>query len=318
MRLRQLRSFITVCETGSISRAADKLHVAQPALGLQIRGLEEEFEALLLDRHARGVVVTAAGERVLVWARETLKSTQDVKQQLRTIAAGLSGNLTLGLTPSIATAFALPILAAVQSDLPNLRMHLTEALGHVLREWVHAGRVDLALVFDSSATASDPSQRLLTERLYYVTSGSQADIACGPIALADVLDQPLALPPRGDSLRQAVEDAAQARGLCLRIDYEVQSTGVILNLVRSGIASTVLPMPMARDGVRDGSLIARRIDADSLERHLRWLHAASPSEPATVAELRGLIERTLKSASGDPLLGEAYTFASVPASVGRA
>lgn len=308
MRLRQLQNFVTICETGSISGAAERLHVAQPALGLQIKRMEEEFGAQLLERSARGVAPTAAGECVLAWARETLQSTLDIKHELRAMSAGLSGSLTLGLTPSIASAFALPILAAVKSDLPNLQVHLTEAMGHVLRERVEAGRVDLALVFDSPAAASDPSQRLLTERLYFVTAAGSAADSAGPIALAQVLDQPLAMPARGDSLREAVDDAARALDLPMHIDYEVESIGVILNMVRSWNVSTVLPMPMAREGERAGQLAARRIESAPLERHLRWLHTASPSAPAAVVELQRLVQRTMFAASDDPLLGEAYVF----------
>jgi LysR family nitrogen assimilation transcriptional regulator len=91
MRLQQIESFIAVCEIGSISRAAEQLHGAQPAFGLQIRGLEDALGAQLLERHARGVEPTAAGLLVLQWAHETVARTRAIKDQLRNLSAGLSG-----------------------------------------------------------------------------------------------------------------------------------------------------------------------------------------------------------------------------------
>ena len=302
MRLRQLESFITVCELGSISKAAERLHVAQPALGLQLRGLEEDLGAQLVERHARGVVPTAAGVLALDWARDVLRLTLAVKEQLRTLSTGLSGTLTLGLTPSAATAFALPILRELQVVLPDLRVHLAEAVGHVLREWILAGRVDLALVFDVSGP-QDTAPGLLRESLYFMTAGGSAG---GPITMAELLEHPLAMPAAGDSMRKAVESAARELGLTPRIEFEVQSIGVILKLVRSGLASTVLPMPMVLDLVREGALVARRIEAPALTRTLRWATADAPAQPGAIRELQRLVERVVREGFADPLLREAY------------
>jgi LysR family transcriptional regulator, nitrogen assimilation regulatory protein len=305
MRLRQLESFITVCELGSISRAAERLHVAQPALGLQLRGLEDELGAQLVERHARGVEPTPAGLIALDWARQTLAGIRAVKEQLRSLSTGLTGPVTLGLTPSAATAFALPILLAAQRELPNLRLHLAEAVGHVLKEWVQAGRVDLALVFDAAGTEND-SQQLLTERLYFVTASGGPVGSAGPITMAEALEQPLAMSAASDSLRKSVEAAARDLGVALRIEFQVQSIAVILKLVRSGIASTVLPMPMVMDGVRDGTLVARRIEAPALARYLRWAVSEASPQLAAVREVQRLAEQVVRQGSTDPLLREAY------------
>ncbi len=310
MRLRQLESFITVCELGSISRAAERLFVAQPALGLQIRGLEDELGAQLVERHARGVMPTPAGLLALQWAKETLAHTRSLKEELRNLSTGLSGPVTLGLTPSAATAFALPILLAVQRELPNLRLHLAEAVGHVLREWAQAGKADLTLIFEP-ASPKDDAPRLLTEHLYFITCNSGADSPAGPIPMSEVLEQPLAMAAEGDSLRKAVEGAARDLGVPLRIEYQVQSIGVILKLVRSGIASTVLPMPMVVDAVREGALVARRIEAPALIRHLRWTFSEVPHQLAAVREVQRVVEQVVRRGSEDPLLREAYEFADL-------
>ncbi len=305
MRLRQLESFITVCRLGSISRAAEQLFVAQPALGLQIRGLEDELGAQLMERHARGVVPTAAGLLALQWAQETLARTNALKAQLNALATGVSGTVKLGLVPSTATAFALPVLLAAQEELPNLRIQLAEAVGQVLREWVQQGRVDLALIFEAGNLKSD-APLLLTERLYFVTANLGDDAPAGPISMSELLEQPLAMAAEGDLLRDTVESAARAMGVPLRIEYQVQSIGVILNLVRNGMASAVLPMPMVMDAVRDGALIARRIESPALIRHLRWAVATASHEVTAVREVQRVVDKVIRRGSEDPLLREAY------------
>lgn len=307
MRMRQLESFVTVCELGSISRAAERLFVAQPALGLQIRGLEDELGAQLLERRARGVVPTPAGLLALEWAKETLTRTKSLKEDLRQLSSGLSGTVTLGLTPSAATAFALPILLAMHNELPNLRLHVAEMLGHVLQEWSAAGRVDLALFFEPASGPDVP--RLLSEHLYFVTCRTGDDASSGPIGMSEVLEQPLAMAAESDSLRRIVEGAARSLGATLHIEYQVQSIGVILKLVRSGLASTVLPMPMVADAVREGTLVARRIEGPALVRHLRWMFAESSRQPAAVREVQRVVEQVVRRGSEDPLLRDAYELA---------
>lgn len=313
MRWRQLESFIAVCELGSISRAAERLHIAQPALGLQVRGLEDEFGVQLLDRHARGVVPTAAGLRVLEWSREAVQSAQQLKQELRTLGSGVPATLTLGLTPSLAIAFSLTILDAAQQALPNLHVRLTEAPSYVLREWVRDGRVDLALAFDPpDADASDDSVRVLSERLYFVCAAGSAGAAGSdmPISLAEALEQPLAMSPDIDTLRRCVDMAARRIGVPLDVEYEVQSTSVILKLVRHAVAATILPMAMVADDLREGRLAARPIESPSLTRHLRWLRAATPAAGLPLGTLQDLVLRTLRQVTAQSELRSAYHFTS--------
>lgn len=309
MRLRQLENFIAVCNLGSISQAAERMHVAQPALGLQVRGLEDEMGVQLLERHARGVRPTQAGLLVVDWATETISNTKALKQKLRAAASDMAGSVTLGLTPSLATAFALPVLHEVQREMPNLRLHLTEALGHLLRDWVKAGRVDIALVFDGPGGASADTSKLLTESLYFVTAQGSPQAKSGTIDLSEALEHPLAIAGAGDSLRAAVEHAAKSLDLPLNVEYEIQSVNVILKLVRNGLASTILPIPMVLEHLRAGDLVARRIESPALTRDLHWL-TTDKGSPATVA-LQGLVERVLHNQRSDPLLNEAYEMATV-------
>src|SRR5262249_1965880 len=101
INLRQLKYYAKVAEVGNITRAAEQLSVAQPALGLQIRQLEQELGVELLTRHSRGVVPTEAGSLLLERARGILAMVEETKRDVRALGGARSETLTLGLTPSI-------------------------------------------------------------------------------------------------------------------------------------------------------------------------------------------------------------------------
>lgn len=310
MRLRQLEAFIAACELGSISRAAEKLFIAQPALGLQIRGLEDDMGVQLLERTARGVTTTPAGKDVLDWAREMIRSRSELKNRLRLISAGISSHVRLGLSPSLAVAFAVPILQRAREQFPNLRLDLTEALGQFLADQIQKSQVDMALVFEEIGGALQNENCVLSERLCFVTARDNAISPSKEIALAEVLDHPLALPSQKDSLRHVLERGAETLGIPVQIKYEVQSSVVVLALVKSGIASSVLPMSMAMDGVRDGVLSVQLIRDPILTRSLRWLRSVNLPDEPYVNQLQGMIESTMRECILAGPLQSVYTFGS--------
>jgi LysR family nitrogen assimilation transcriptional regulator len=310
MKLRQLEAFIAACELGTISRAAEKLFIAQPALGLQIRGLEDDMGVQLLERTTRGVTPTPAGKEVLAWARDMIRSKAELKGRLRLLSSGISNHVRLGLSPSLAVAFAVPILERAREQFPNLRLDLTEALGQFLVDQIQNAQVDMALVFEEVGGVPKDDKRVLYERLCFVTARENAHSTAPEITLADVLEHPLALPSLKDSLRHVVQRGADSLGLPAQIKYEVQSSAVVLSLVRSGIASSVLPMSMAMEGVRDGALSVQLIREPVLTRSLRWLRSPSlPNEPY-VTQLQALIESTLRECILAGPLQSVYSFGS--------
>ena len=306
MRLRQLQSFVAVCELGSITRAAEKLYIAQPALGVQIRGLEDEVGAQLLERSARGVVVTPAGRLALVWAQEILRSTASLKEELRELTTSLSGRLTLGLTPSVAALFAMPVLLAVQDALPKVQLQLVENVGHELTEWVLAGQVDLALVFDARDAMPLGSSPILQDQLYFVSAFGAGAANRDSIDFEEVLEQPLVLPAAVDSIRKIAESAARALNVPLPLKYEVRSPGVIVSLVRQGFANSIMPLPVIVDAVAQGQLSACRIVSPTLDRYLYWVRGASSGAGQPTKEFERLVAHTIRQETVNSPWAAAY------------
>ncbi|AUW57184.1 hypothetical protein C1T17_02855 [Sphingobium sp. SCG-1] len=293
MRIRQLECFIKACELGSISRAAAELHIAQPALGLQLRGLEDEFGVLLLHRSHRGVTTTREGEIVLEWARSVWTHTNEVKRRLRDMTEEGSRQITLALTPSLTNLLAGSIIQSAASMSPKLTIRLLEGLSHSIAEWVETGRADIGIacgLFETTAVDYEP---ILRERMFYI---SKAEARTGPIPLEEVLQRPLALPAEFNSIRQAIEGAALSIDMPVVGTCELASPHAGMDLARRGIAGSIGPYA-SMSGTSTPDLSVRLITDPVIERTLYILRPSGkqPSRPET----RFL--KLLRSALGDLL-----------------
>ena len=294
MRVRQLELFVRVCELGSISRAAERLNIAQPALGLQIRQLEHSFGAELITRHSRGVQPTAAGAVVLAMARDIIARVAQTRAEVRAGPSAGVRTVTVGLSPSMTAMLASRILSEGAERLPRVTLHLVEELSHILVEWAEAGRLDVALAYNVPEAIRLRRTALLCEELFLVTAPQSAPVPAGPVALIDVLATKLALPGEADSVRRTVEAGAASLDLPLCISFELQSMTAIKQVVAAGLAATVLPWGTARREIEAGELIARPIIEPVLSRTLYLLQAPNGREPEVAALLSRLASGLLQ------------------------
>jgi DNA-binding transcriptional LysR family regulator len=136
MDLRTLRSFVAVVEDGSFSATAERLHIAQPALSLQVKKLEEELGCALLQRLPRGVLPTPPGLRLLGHARDLLARAAMARDDIRGDAAEPTGEVTVGLPQSVAALLTLPLLRRVLGELPQVRLRIIESMTGYIPDWV--------------------------------------------------------------------------------------------------------------------------------------------------------------------------------------
>jgi DNA-binding transcriptional LysR family regulator len=149
--LRLIRYFVAVAETGNVTRAAQRLHIAQPSLSAAIKGLEQQLGVELLARYGRRVTVTAAGELLLRRGRELLKHADAVAAEVRGQDAAVSGRLRLGVSPTARFGVAPELLAACAAQAPAVMLYTTEdTTGALLRD-VADGSLDLAITFCAPA-----------------------------------------------------------------------------------------------------------------------------------------------------------------------
>ena len=243
--LRQLTYFKALAEQRNFGRAAEVVHVSQPALSVQIRELEKTLGAVLVERQARDVVLTPFGRRILAHAERVLAATQALGDAARW-RGGLSGQLRLGLIPTIAPYLLPTALEALRSRDISLDVQVQEAkTGRLLAE-LRAGRLDAAVIALPSAEEGLVEIPLFEDR--FLLAGSTARLAAqggGPGADAlrpmELGASQLLLLEEGHCLTdQALDVCGRGRGHA-QINMGASSLSTLSRLVAAGFGLTLMP-----------------------------------------------------------------------------
>lgn len=266
MNLRQLRYFVKIVELGNMTRAAESLFVAQPALGMQIRQLEEDLGVALLVRHSRGVEPTPAGARLHARAREILELVDQTRRDVAAQDTLGSEAIRLGLTPMLMLVIGPDIVVNLRDRVPQVFLSLVEEMSHVLSDSLSRGEIDFALGYDIPETPHVSLTGLLHEDLVLVTLPTPQKGSS--VTAAEALEETLAMPEAGDTIRELVVRTARDLGVEPKIAFEVRSVPGIKNLILRGVAAGVLPYGSVIDEVRNGKLEARSIGSPPLRRTL--------------------------------------------------
>lgn len=239
MELKQLASLVAIAEHGSLSRAAVALNLAQPSLSRQMALLEASVGQRLFERHGRGVAPTAAGQALLVHARDMLAHARRARDELAELSANPSGRVTVGLPPRVALGLSAPLVRGFRQRFPRATITVLEGLSLALREQLIAGRLDMALLFDPQPTTALRFEPLMRERLLLVAPpGSRLPPR---VALAALPSYPMVLPSAPNAIRGLIDQVLRPRGLVLDVLAEVGAVHTVLALVAQGLGATLLP-----------------------------------------------------------------------------
>ncbi|MGX4641089.1 LysR substrate-binding domain-containing protein [Massilia sp. SYSU DXS3249] len=282
MELRQLRYFVAIVDHGSLSRAAQVLHVAQPALTQQLRQLEEELGAQLLHRSAHGVLSTEAGKVFYEHAQAILKQVADARSAVTQLTTRPSGSVTLGLPHSISGALALPLLTAARTTYPEITLQLTEEISGSLTEQLKSGRLNLAVLFDDGQLGGFDSTPLVEEDLMYICRASSTWVpATASVTLGAALASPLILPAQQHGVRPLIEQAALGAGLALANIIEINSIAILKSALLADMGATLLPLAPLRAEIEAGALVATPVHSPPISRRVTL--CASRNIPPTNA-----------------------------------
>ncbi|ANY63037.1 LysR family transcriptional regulator [Comamonas aquatica] len=240
MELRQLRYFVRVVELGSMSRAAMDLDMVQSALSQQISRLESELSTRLLQRSSKGTVPTEAGLAFFHEAQLTLRHAEQAIHAAQ--QARLSGAVSIGLSPTIASVLGLPLMQALRQRYPEVRLHMVSALSGHLTSLLNARQLDLAILFDAQGARRWSVQPLLEEKLYLIQSKRRP--VCPHTAtttMAQMGGVPLILPSGSHGLRNAIVTAFAHAGLPLNMALEIDGLPLLMEAVMAGMGATVQP-----------------------------------------------------------------------------
>ncbi|MEJ5914939.1 LysR family transcriptional regulator [Pseudokineococcus sp. 1T1Z-3] len=294
MQLQQLACFVAVVDEAHFTRAAQSLHLAQPSLSAQVRGLEREVGGPLLHRQRGAVRPTEAGERLLPYARRILADAAAATAEMARVRGLETGVLRVGATPSAGTALLPPVLRRFHDAHPGVRLEIAEGGSRALVEQLAVGGLDLAvLVLPVSAHAGAlASTPLLRDALVLASAADRPPPVPGPSAGAEDLDGvDLVLPGEGYDLRASALSACAAAGVQPRVVADGGELDVVVALVRAGVGAAVLPRTVV-DGAGEG-LRWVPLRGPALHRTLGVAHRKDVPLGRAAAQVRRLlIERT--------------------------
>ena len=244
MDLRRLRYFVVVAEEQNFSRAAERLHMAQPPLSDQIKRLEEALQVRLFDRSRRGARLTEAGELLLTEARRLLAQADQTAEMVRRVGSGKVGRLTLGFVHSASNSTLPPVLYRFRECYPDVQLYLQEMNPDWLVAGLHEGRIDVSffyLPFQDGALAHKPVSR---EPLVVALPETHEMAAEKEVDLRDLADQPFVMPARWrmPGLHGKVVEACREAGFEPEaVQKEVWLMQTIVALVAGGMGVALVP-----------------------------------------------------------------------------
>lgn len=294
MDLRHLRALVCIAETGSMTRAAEILHIVQPALSRQLKLLEEDVGAVLFERGRHGMSLTNEGQILLDYTRRALQELERARIEIQPNTQSIQGKVALGLLPSISERLACSLMQRCQHDYPGIRLHFSVAYAGHMQDWLDQGDIDLALLYHPDPSASLQLTPVFHEQLWLAApadAGLQVD---RPVALAELQQQALILPSVSHGIRTLVDHLTAFSQLKLNIIAETNSLDIQKALVINRQGWTILPLIAFIRELREGRLSAAPLSDPSLQRTIAIAQSAVRRQPVAVRCVRELLLDELK------------------------
>ncbi|HEY8523515.1 MAG TPA: LysR substrate-binding domain-containing protein [Acidimicrobiales bacterium] len=244
MELRQLEYFVAVAEEGSFTRAAERVHVAQPGVSAQVRRLERELGHDLLDRSGRAVRLTDVGAAVLPYARAALDAVACARAAVDEMAGLVRGRVAVGMVTACTFGGLFDLLARFHRAHPGVEVQLSEAASDRLVAAVLEGRLDFALVGLAGRDAAPPGLEVAVvadEALVVAVADGHPWAGRREVAVGELDGEALICLPVGSGLRATLDRACATSGVQPRVALEASSPGVVAELAAEGLGAAVLP-----------------------------------------------------------------------------
>jgi len=284
VELKQLKYFITIVESGSLGKAAQKLDVGTSALSQQIAKLEDELCTRLLSRTSTGVTPTPAGLAFFKQAQLSLRHVQYAIEAAH--SSRLTGHVSVGFSPSIASVLGIPFMQLMSERYPDIKIHLVESLSGNLTNLVNSRQLDIAIIFTQDVDANWSVQPLLKEQMFLMANRALLQeydlencIQNGQIDLERVNRLPLVLPSQRHGLRKFLDQKVEL----LDVDYEVDGLHLLMNCVSHLNMATIQPVSAHFDYLKSDICLLKVVEPELAR--INYLISISEEElsPASLA-----------------------------------
>jgi DNA-binding transcriptional LysR family regulator len=261
--LRQLEYFVAVAEEANFTRAAERVHISQSGVSAQVRRLEEQLGAELIDRSGPTATLTAAGAAALEHARAAIAAAACVRQAVDEVTGLLRGRLVVGMITACTVRPLFDALSAFHATHPGVELTLLEDASDRLTERVRSGEVDLALTGAAAMPEGLQGFPVISERLVAAVVASHPLTRRKRVTLADIAAHPVVCLPEGTGIRTVFDRGCAARGERPEIALQASAPSSVADLAARGLGVAILTASMIENGALRGLEIAD-LDAPAL------------------------------------------------------
>jgi DNA-binding transcriptional LysR family regulator len=287
MDFKQLRAFLTVAETGNVTRAAAVLHLVQPAVSRQIKLLEQDIGTPLFVRERHGMVLSDAGRSLMGHARLAMLELDRARAEIAAAGAGVGGLVTLGLLPSTIDMLSGPLVSALTASYPGIRLRIAMGYAGTLLGWLQSGEIDAGLLYGAERSFEIQTRPLIEEPLWVIGPKDAKLRRHRPMPLRRLVGKPLVLPSAPHGIRTLVDHACAVAKVALTVAAETNALSVQRSLVLGGHGLTILPPIAVADDLRSGQLSGAPLAEPTIT---RTIVLALPTGRPTGAHVRCAVD----------------------------
>ncbi len=268
MLFRQLKYFVTVATQGSITAAAEELNVSQPALGTQIKKLEEELGVELLNRNYDGVSLTQAGERFLKHATDILGRVEFAQRDLSEFKGQIEGEVNLGVTPSSGRVLLPSIVDECSVLYPEISIACKQGYSDEMIKSVKRGELDLAFSHEPGSDDNLTATPVLAQELCLIGPVDLVSPNGAPILFQELCNYPLIQERKTHATRSLLEQISARLDIKLDILMDADPIYLRKQMMETHHRCTVSVYGLFYDEILAGQLAARPIDTPEMTRVL--------------------------------------------------
>jgi DNA-binding transcriptional LysR family regulator len=276
VEIRQLRAFVAIAETGTFTAGALRVHITQAAISMQIRQLETEVGARVFVRAPRHVILTEAGEHLLVRARQILREHDAALDEIAELAGAERGRLRIGSASAMILTDQLPkILKELRKQHPAADIAVASGTSELLVDQILAGELDIAFVSLPVDVRGIQTERLSEDQLVAIASPRHKLAKQRTISAYTLAGEKLILGERGGNTRRLIDQFFAQAGVTLRVAMELSRQAAIRRMVEEDMGVGIVPLQSVREEVEKGKLVRW------------WIEGAKINWELGVAQLTG-------------------------------
>lgn len=297
----RLKVFRAVAEQASFRKASETLHLSQPAVSQHIHALEEELGLRLFDRSGTRTALTPAGRLLLKYAERSARTLEEARSALSKLEGGVSGQLRLGASTTVAQYILPRMLGAFLKDNPKVTLSMVSGNTEEIVALLLKGSISLGIIEGPPMNKQVHVEKFLDDRMVLIVPRSHEWSGTGSIPLQALTEVPLLLREQGSGSRRVVEQALKNAGLPLNrlhIQMDLDSTEAIISGVEAGLGLGFVSEWSIGKAVRLGAIVPVRVEGLEIRRDLTLVRLIGPEPdgPAAVFQRFAMAQSPLDKA----------------------